>query len=84
MRRGFAGHIYALRFGTAQKSSVQNRLTAQTQELRFVVGQRVMHDIMGGGMVVDIDRGRMAYVIRFDSLPTPRRINFRANSLKEG
>lgn len=65
-------------------SSVQNRLTAQTQELRFVVGQRVMHDIMGGGMVVDIDRGRMAYVIRFDSLPTPRRINFRAGSLKEG
>lgn len=65
-------------------SSVQNRLTAQTQELRFAVGQRVMHDIMGGGMVVDIDRGRMAYVIRFDSLPTPRRINFRANSLKEG
>lgn len=65
-------------------SSVQNRLTAQTQELRFVIGQRVMHDIMGGGMVVDIDRGRMAYVIRFDSLPTPRRINFRANSLKEG
>ena len=65
-------------------SSVQNRLTAQTQELRFVVGQRVMHDIMGGGMVVDIDRGRMAYVIHFDSLPTPRRINFRAGSLKEG
>ncbi len=65
-------------------SSVQNRLTAQTQELRFAVGQRVMHDIMGGGMVVDIDRGRMAYVIRFDSLPTPRRINFRAGSLKEG
>ncbi len=64
--------------------SVQNRLTAQTQELRFAVGQRVMHDIMGGGMVVDIDRGRMAYVIRFDSLPTPRRINFRAGSLKEG
>ena len=49
-----------------------------------MIGQRVMHDIMGGGMVVDIDRGRMAYVIRFDSLPTPRRINFRANSLKEG
>ena len=65
-------------------SSVQNRLTAQTQELRFTVGQRVMHDIMGGGMVVDIDRGRMAYVIHFDSLPTPRRINFRAGSLKEG
>ena len=65
-------------------SSVQNRLTAQTQELRFTVGQRVMHDIMGGGMVVDIDRGRMAYVIHFDSLPTPRRINFRAGNLKEG
>lgn len=65
-------------------SSVQNRLTAQTQELRFTVGQRVMHDIMGGGMVVDIDSGRMAYVIHFDSLPTPRRINFRAGSLKEG
>lgn len=65
-------------------SSVQGRITANAQELRFVVGQRVMHDIMGGGMVVDIDRGRMAYVIRFDSLPTPRRINFRAGSLKEG
>ena len=47
-------------------SSVQNRLTAQTQELRFTVGQRVMHDIMGGGMVVDIDSGRMAYVIRLE------------------
>jgi DNA helicase-2/ATP-dependent DNA helicase PcrA len=28
--------------------------------------------------VIDIDRDKLAYVIRFDDLPTPRKISFQA------
>ena len=64
-------------------SSVQIRLGGNAQPLRFSIGQRIRHDIMGPGVIEDIDRERMAYVIRFDSIPTPRKINFRATSLSE-
>ena len=64
-------------------SSVQIRLGGNAQPLRFSIGQRIRHDIMGPGIIEDIDRDRMAYVIRFDSIPTPRKINFRATSLSE-
>ena len=46
------------------------------------VGDRVRHDIMGNGVIEDIDEERMAYVVKFDELPTTRKINFNAN-LKE-
>ena len=42
------------------------------------VGTRVKHPILGDGTVTEIDTDRSAYVIRFDELPTPRSINFRA------
>lgn len=63
---------------------VQGRLKQNTEKLKFEIGQRVRHDIMGGGVIEAIDRERMAYVIKFDMLPTPRKINFRAGSLKQG
>ena len=34
------------------------------------------------GVIEDIDEERMAYVVKFDELPTTRKINFKAN-LKE-
>ena len=45
---------------------------------RFTVGQRVLHEILGAGTVVEIDRDKGAYVIQFESVRTPRRISFRA------
>ena len=47
-------------------------------EAAFAPGQRVHHDIMGYGTVLDADTAGAAYAVQFDDLPTPRRISFRA------
>ncbi len=52
-------------------------------EVRFAAGDRITHDIMGGGTVEDTDETQGAYIIRFDSLPTPRRISFKAKLTRE-
>jgi DNA helicase II / ATP-dependent DNA helicase PcrA len=44
----------------------------------FRQGDRVVHSIMGCGEVVDIDRDKAAYVIKFDGIETLRKINFKA------
>ena len=43
----------------------------------FQVGDRVLHEYLGPGTVVDVDRDKQAHVIRFDSMPTPRSISLR-------
>ena len=63
-------------------SSAHNRLKGLSRQQRLNVGDRVRHDIMGNGVIEDIDEERMAYVVKFDELPTTRKINFNAN-LKE-
>ena len=63
-------------------SSAHNRLKGLSGQQRLNVGDRVRHDIMGNGVIEDIDEERMAYVVKFDELPTTRKINFKAN-LKE-
>ena len=63
-------------------SSAHNRLKGLSRQQRLNVGDRVRHDIMGNGVIEDIDEERMAYVVQFDELPTTRKINFNAN-LKE-
>ena len=40
-------------------------------------GDRVKHAVFGPGEVLALDLEKGAYVIRFDSLPTPRSISFR-------
>ncbi|MBR3038367.1 MAG: UvrD-helicase domain-containing protein [Clostridia bacterium] len=52
--------------------------------LRFAVGDRVVHVLIGAGTVIDIDTDHDAYVVRFDALPTPRTISFRVKMTKEG
>ena len=47
-------------------------------EGHFAVGQRVKHEIMGPGTVVDVDLDRSAHIIQFDAAATPRAISFRA------
>ena len=63
-------------------SSAHNRLKGLSRQQRLNVGDRVRHDIMGNGVIEGIDEERMAYVVKFDELPTTRKINFNAN-LKE-
>ena len=63
-------------------SSAHNRLKGLSRQQRLNVGDRVRHDIMGNGVIEDIDEERMAYVVKVDELPTTRKINFNAN-LKE-
>ena len=53
-------------------------LPEQAAQARFAVGQRVRHEILGGGTVVGIDEKKGAHLVQFDSMQTPRAIAFRA------
>jgi DNA helicase-2/ATP-dependent DNA helicase PcrA len=44
----------------------------------FGPGDRVVHSIMGAGEILDLDRDSSAYVVKFDSLPTARKISMKA------
>lgn len=50
---------------------------------KFEVGDRVRHEVMGAGVIETIDAEQKAYTIRFDELPTSRRISFRAGLTPE-
>lgn len=43
----------------------------------FAVGDRICHSVFGEGTVQDVDLEKRAYIIQFDSLPTPRALSFR-------
>ncbi|MBR2703753.1 MAG: ATP-binding domain-containing protein, partial [Oscillospiraceae bacterium] len=47
------------------------------QKAVYEVGQRVKHAILGLGTVTAVDTEKGAYLVRFDTLDTPRRISFR-------
>ena len=49
----------------------------------FAPGQRVRHAIMGPGTVIEVDFSKGAHLVRFDSMPTPRAISFRAKLEKD-
>lgn len=44
----------------------------------FAPGDAVIHPVMGRGRVTAIDEINLAYVIKFDAIPTPRKISVRA------
>ena len=52
-------------------------LPEQEQSAVYEVGQRVRHAILGTGTVSAVDMDKSAYMIKFDSLDTQRRISFR-------
>ncbi len=58
--------------------AVSEKLLAPAAGERFRIGDRVRHDIMGEGTVTAVDEGKSAYTVKFDILPTERRISFRA------
>ncbi len=57
--------------------------TAATQK-PLSVGDRVVHSVMGAGVIVGIDYVKSAYQIQFSELGTVRAISFRARLLPEG
>ena len=42
------------------------------------VGARVRHAIMGEGSVLEVNETKRAYLVQFDTIPTPRTISFKA------
>ena len=57
---------------------------AQDGRPPFGPGDRVKHAVFGPGEIIAIDAEKSAWVIRFDSLPTPRSIAFRIRLEREG
>ncbi|HWQ79821.1 MAG TPA: UvrD-helicase domain-containing protein [Anaerovoracaceae bacterium] len=43
----------------------------------FKPGDRIFHNIMGTGTIIEVDRNQAAYLIKFDDLKTPRKISFK-------
>ncbi len=49
----------------------------------YAPGQRVRHQVMGPGTVVEVDIVKGAHLVKFDSMPTPRAISFKAKLERE-
>ena len=56
----------------------ERTLRGSADTAAFRPGQRVRHSILGTGTMLELDEAKQAWLIRFDGLPTPRRISFRA------
>lgn len=65
-------------------TSSEKMLAAKSSGLAFKPGDRIVHSIMGAGEVVDVDRNKAAYVIKFDGIETLRKINFKVKLEAEG
>lgn len=55
-----------------------DRLPKKAADAQFKVGSRVIHSVFGAGTIVSIDEGKKAYIIKFDSVSTERKISFKA------
>ena len=62
----------------------ERQLAALAQSPSFAAGDRVAHAIFGEGTIEEIDPEAAVYTIRFDDIPTPRRISFRVPLRKCG
>ena len=61
----------------------EKHLPDSFEEDLFAVGQRVQHHLLGEGTILDIDRDKLAYLIKFDTVKTPRMISFRVKLTTE-
>lgn len=53
-------------------------MTDVADTVKFSCGERVHHAVFGDGTINEIDSSRLAYIISFDKIGTPRAISFRA------
>ncbi|MBR6654129.1 MAG: DNA helicase UvrD, partial [Oscillospiraceae bacterium] len=58
--------------------SSERDITAVELVAGFAVGDRIRHAVMGEGTILEIDEGKSAFVIKYDSISTPRKISFKA------
>lgn len=58
--------------------SSERDMSAVAKVAGFAVGDRIRHAVMGEGTILEIDEGKSAFVIKYDSVSTPRRISFKA------
>ncbi len=52
-------------------------LPENREDTVFAIGTRVRHEYLGDGTVLDVDYGKDAHIVQFDTMPTPRSISFR-------
>lgn len=53
-------------------------LADEENQSLLAAGQRVRHSIFGGGVVIEVDLIKAAYLVKFDNIDTARSISFRA------
>lgn len=61
-----------------QIGSSEKLIEAKSSQFPFRPGDRIVHDIMGAGEVMGINRDKAAYLIKFDNLGTVRSISLKA------
>lgn len=61
-----------------QIGSSEKLIEAKSSQFSFRPGDRIVHDIMGAGEIIGINRDKAAYLIKFDDLGTVRNISLRA------
>ena len=59
-------------------SHTEKYLPEDLQSSILAEGTRVRHEYLGEGSILSTDFDRNAYLVQFDTVPTPRRISFRA------
>ncbi len=58
-------------------TATEKHLPDNFEDDLFAVGQRIRHNILGAGTVMEINRDKLAYLIKFDEVKTARLISFR-------
>ena len=51
--------------------------------LPFSVGDMIRHKVFGNGTISEIDKENQVYVVRFDGMPTERRLSVKTTSLEK-
>ncbi len=57
--------------------SAQNTRLSDQNEKAFEPGTPIRHKIFGDGEILETDTRKGVYLVRFDEIPTPRKISFR-------
>ena len=63
--------------------AMEKYLPDDEEAVLFEPGDRVVHKYLGAGTVMEVDSGKSAYLVLFDSVGTPRSISFRTPLTRE-
>lgn len=60
-----------------RRSALSEKTMQELSSPNFSAGDRIRHPVFGKGTILRVDSSLLAYVIRFDDIPTERKISFR-------